>query len=591
MKYPKLKVIPTSRQMIDAFGGYNHNLRINENEFFEMKNMTSDYYPVLSPRSVRSTYVDTVNDPGREGDPTNINGIIAKDALCYIDGIWLYINRHRVDGFKVTDGPKTLISMGAYLLIFPDKKYINTENHDDWGFIDNTTTSSGDVNVALSKADGSVIDNAYFGESEPEKAENGQYWVDTSTTPHTLKQYSSTSALMWATVPTTYVRIEAGGIGRGFKKYDGVRISGMTDSSLNGSFVLQDVADNYIVVTGIISEAYKQDEQVTVSRKMPELDYIVECGNRLWGCRYGPDLDSEIVNEIYASKLGDFKNWECYMGISTDSWRSSVGTDGFFTGAITHMGFPVFFKENCLHKVYISPAGAHQVQDTACRGVQKGCEKSLAIVNETLYYKSKSGVMAYDGSLPVSISYALGDKKYRNAIAAAHGNKYYISMIGEYDNNSDLFVYDVAKGMWHKEDNFRMHDFCSNDGELYAISEDRHRIAVLAGVNEVKMPEKEVVDWSVETGEIGLTSPDMKFMSRLTIRMFLPPESSVRIKVQYGFSDEWTAVFETTSTSLRSFSVPIRPKRCDFMRIRVDGSGDAKIYAITKTMRNGSEIS
>ena len=80
-------------------------------------------------------------------------------------------------------------------------------------------------------------------------------------------------------------------------------------------------------------------------------------------------------------------------------------------------------------------------------------------------------------------------------------------------------------------------------------------------------------------------------MSRLTVRMSLPVGSEVQIFVQYGFEDTWTKVFHTKSTTLRSFSVPIRPKRCDFMRMRIEGVGDAKIYAYTKTMRNGSELS
>ena len=56
MKYPTLFTKENSRQMVDVFKGYNHNLRIGEGEFFDMKNMTSDYYPVLSPRKKRGVY-------------------------------------------------------------------------------------------------------------------------------------------------------------------------------------------------------------------------------------------------------------------------------------------------------------------------------------------------------------------------------------------------------------------------------------------------------------------------------------------------------------------------------------------------------
>ena len=44
MNYPMLNEIPTSREMVDVFKGYNHNLRIGDGEFFDMKNMTSDHW-------------------------------------------------------------------------------------------------------------------------------------------------------------------------------------------------------------------------------------------------------------------------------------------------------------------------------------------------------------------------------------------------------------------------------------------------------------------------------------------------------------------------------------------------------------------
>ena len=119
MKYPKLKVLETSRQMVDTFRGYNHNLRISTGEFFDMKNMTSDYYPVLSPRGKRGVYAT----------PDNPQGLISKDALCYVDGTKFVINEHPVEmGLSTAedDCPKSLISMGAYVIIMPDRKYINT---------------------------------------------------------------------------------------------------------------------------------------------------------------------------------------------------------------------------------------------------------------------------------------------------------------------------------------------------------------------------------------------------------------------------------------------------------------------------------
>ena len=37
MRYPTLSEMVTTRDMLDVFGGYNHNLRIGEGEFYSMK--------------------------------------------------------------------------------------------------------------------------------------------------------------------------------------------------------------------------------------------------------------------------------------------------------------------------------------------------------------------------------------------------------------------------------------------------------------------------------------------------------------------------------------------------------------------------
>lgn len=584
MKYPTLHPNESTRQMVDAFKGYNHNLRIGDGEFFDMRNMTSDHYPVLSPRGTRGVYAS----------PEQPGGLIAKDSLCYVDGTDFIVNNYRLDmglSTEKEDCPKQLISMGAYVIILPDKKYVNTMDLSDYGNIEAKFTTSGNVSFSLCKADGSAYNTEYVQANEPTEPTNMALWIDTSSTPHTLKQWSGTSA-MWVTIATTYVKISSSGIGKGFSQYDGIDISGLSEiedagelADLEGAATVFDKGDDYIVVVGILDTTRIISEPVTISRKMPNMDFVVEAKNRLWGCRYGTAINGDVVNEIYCSKLGDFKNWNSFLGIATDSWVGSVGTDGQFTGAITHLGYPLFFKENVLHKVFISDVGAHGIQDTACRGVQKGSHKSLAIVNETLYYKARNGVCAYDGSLPVEASYHLGNEAYSDAVGGAHGNKYYLSM-KDAAKNWHLFVYDTAKGMWHKEDNLKADAFCSCQGEMYAISGGKI-ITMLGsgakGENSVK--------WMAQTGPIGTDMPDMKYVSRLTIRMSLTLGTRVRFLVQYDSMGGWDHLCTLTGKNLRSFSVPIQPRRCDHFRLRIEGDGEARIYSITKTIEQGSDIS
>ncbi len=588
MFLPKLRVINNSRQMVDEFKGYNHNLRIGDGEFFDMKNMTSDYYPVLSPRGKRGVYAS-------DG---NFTGLIAKDALCYVDGTEFVINKYRVD-MGLNDEPKQLVSMGAYVIIMPDKKWINTKDLSH-GNIEAFWEGSS-ARYAMCKIDGTEYGDIEVRPTAPENPENMQLWIDNSTTPNVLKQYSEASAV-WVQIATTYVRISAPGIAKNFKQYDAVKISGLplqlADFDGQTSILWEAYHDegdkdlgraegtnDYIVIVGILDDAITYESNLKLERTMPEMDFVIEANNRLWGCRYGTAANGEIVNEIYCSKLGDFKNWSCFMGISTDSWVASCGTDGQFTGAITHMGYPLFFKENCVHKVYGNYPSNFQIQTTACNGVQKGCEKSLAIVNTTLFYKARSGVCGYDGSLPVEISYALGNEAYGMAVGGAHGNKYYISM-QDATGKHHLFVFDVAKSMWHLEDELEVDDFCSCDGELYAIS-NRNIITMRGSGTQ----DDDLVEWMVETGDIGISSPDMKYLSRVTLRMSMDIGAEVRVYAQYDFNEGWEQVCSLVGNSLRSFSIPIRPKRCDHMKLRIEGVGAVKIYSITKTIEQGSELS
>ena len=576
MRYPLLSELPVSREMIDAFGGYNHNLRIGAGEFYDMENMTSAHYPVLSPRPSRGIYAE----------PDRPQGLIAKDTLCYVDGGDFVMGEYRVAMNLTRDAaPKSLISMGAYVIIMPDKKYINTADITDYGSIEASVTTTTPVTFELCKIDGTGYSDAVAQETEPSDPQNMDLWIDTSSTPNALKQYSYTGS-MWVSIATTYIKISATGLGKPFHVGDGVTISGVSAvDGLNNTMTLWDCGDNYIVVTGILERVTTQETAITVARRMPNMDFVVESGNRLWGCRYGTDVNGNMVNEIYASKLGDFKNWNCFMGISTDSYVVTVGTDGQFTGAITHLGSPLFFKETCMHKVYGNslPFG---VQDTACRGVQRGCGGSLAIVNEVLYYKSRSAVCAYDGSLPVEMSAALGDVVYSDAVAGAIGNKYYISM-KDSGGLYHMFVYDTARGMWHREDNTQATSFCSCRGDLYFIDAADNKIKTALGTGE---RDGEPVRWMVETGVIGTDSPDKKYISRLDVRMMISLGTTVDFYIQYDSEEEWEMLFSMEGHTLRSFTIPIRPHRCDHFRLRMEGDGAAKVYSICKNIEQGSEV-
>jgi hypothetical protein len=150
-----------------------------------------------------------------------------------------------------------------------------------------------------------------------------------------------------------------------------------------------------------------------------------------------------------------------------------------------------------------------------------------------------------------------------------------------------LFVYDTLKGMWHREDNTEVLDFCNCRGDLYFIDYADNQIKAVKGTG---VKDTKAIKWEAVTGIIGTDSPDKKYISRLDVRMLLDVGTRVNFYVEYDSSGEWKHLFSMDGVSLQSFAVPIRPQRCDHLRLKITGEGDAKIYSICKTIEWGSDM-
>lgn len=581
MRMPSIPVPQVTQQMLREFRGYNKALEIAEGEWSAEQNLTAEHYPVFSTRGKRS-YGAAIAEPG---------GIITKDAMAWVDGHSLCYGGEKIADLVLTGGEKQLISMGAYLLIWPDKVWFNTAWDGDvdeprWGYMEQTNETATPVTAYLCRADGGEYGDITEGAEAPNKPADGQLWMDISGKTPALKQWVESSA-SWISIATVYVRLEATGIGVGLRQWDGVSIEGLTGelAALNGAHVLQAVEADAVTVIGIFSgDDNVEQGTVTVRRSVPEMDFVTECDNRIWGCKYGL-VDGKVVNEIYASKLGDFKNWNCYQGLSTDSYAASRGSDGVFTGAITHLGHPLFFKEECIEKVYPSATGAHQIVTTEGRGVQKGCHRSLQVVDETLYYKSRKDICAYTGALPVSVSRALGDTAYSDARAGSVGQKYYISM-QDAQERWHLLCYDTAKGIWHREDDTKAMMFTTKDGELWWIDETLGRL--VSAAEDAGDAAEGTFDWYAESGNIGLAVVEQKYLARFVIRAELDEGARVRLYLQYD-DGEWKSWGEYSRAGMHSFVIPVAARRCDHAKLRIEGSGGCRIYSISKLLEKGSD--
>ena len=598
---PQINTSNTSREFIDTFAGYNHNHKIGAGQFFDTENLTNDYYPLLSTRKKR----------GLVSALTAGQGMIEKDALAYVDNGTLYYNGNATGVTGLIEGDKQIIGMGAYICIFPDKVFFNTQNQDDYGSMELHYSNALEGSTAAVKyeacmSDGTLYSGRTVSSTEPENPSNGDVWVDSSS--GTYYEYSSVQ-VMWVEIMTVYTKITFTTMGQlDVNDYDGVSIYGNPISDLNGDKIIYAHGGNalnneydYIVVVGLLeTDLDNINTRITIDRNVPTMDYVCEAQNRLWGCFYGFD-GTQNLNEIYCCALGDFKNWRQYLGIATDSWTASVGSDGAWTGAINYLGYPTFFKENCIHRVAISGEGAHQLIETECRGVQTGSFRSLQIVGETLYYKSRTDVCAYQGGFPQSISDPLGDEKYYNAVAGSFGTKYYISMKDSSDN-WNLFVYDTSKNLWIREDDLHVKFFAAVDDELYCINEvvtetqaedptDPPVITIinnLIALNGTIGTAEDSLSWKAESGLQYYQYPDMKYVSRYNFRMRC--SGTVKLYIEYDSSGTW---IESGTISVMdrfdTVTIPVKPRRCDHLRFKLQGTGYMKLYSIARIYEIGSD--
>lgn len=651
--YPTIQETARSQQVTDTFGGYNHNLKIPEGEFYEMENLCGDDYPLLATRKRRNTL---------QAFGQNLQAMVSKgNELYYIAG---YDSTTKTCGFyagdeKVMDlvyagGSKRFVSMGAYLLIWPDKVWYNTADgtHGNMEkmfsaaagtYLDHSLTSSSgpdgqetyDIYVLWyirpCSRDGKIVytTGANYGEKhvvvvegieyhylnfvKPKEPKNGDAYIDRETrTPYIYNDISKD----WIAQDVPVMWLECKGIGSAFATGDYIRVSGIDPGTYSGLNVGDNPSDgvyrevlvtgeNYIVLDayapteahGIMNDTPPAEGYVKAVMDIPDMDYVIEAQNRLWGCKYGT-VDGKLVNEIYASALGRFDVWRKYAGVSTDSYAASVGSDGRWTGAVNYQGYPLFFKEDRMHKVYVSASGAHRIQEYTMRGVQPGGAKSLAVVNGVLFYKARDCVCAYDGSgAPTGVSEKLNlDSLSRpgstTSIAAAYRDKYYLYLQMNTPPGSRLLVLDTRRGTWYRESipAGGVVGFTEHFGSLLCGAGDIEEIAHDNQESELSGTKEGDVAWSCETGLIGYSTVEQKYISRFNIRMSLAQGAHMDVLVQYDSDGIWHNQGRIQGAGTRTFMLPVRPRRCDHFRIRLEGQGDVRIYSFAKIFEAGSDM-
>lgn len=325
-------------------------------------------------------------------------------------------------------------------------------------------------------------------------------------------------------------------------------------------------------------------------------DYIVSEGNRLFAC-------SNYWHEIHASKLGDPSMWKEFKGISTDSYAATVGSPGKFTGAAVFNNTPIFFKENCIHRVTGNTPASFNISYDYYDGIKEGCSKSIVRVGNYLIYYSKGGFVYYTGNQPEKIDRQLGDKRFKTVLAGEKEGHYITSVIDQESNKSYLLDYDLDLNQWYKqeENNPRTIKMLNVSNDLYTFHKEscsdnmQHTFIYCIGrnLNEAKTETSEDdFSWYAESGWLIKESINKKYISKLLFKMHLDPLAYIRIYFKYDYNNEWELVksYSNTDDYPETLSLPLIPQRCESLQYKIEGKGKVLIYSINYDISEGSEF-
>ena len=355
---------------------------------------------------------------------------------------------------------------------------------------------------------------------------------------------------------------------------DVVKLSGCTSIAANNvdTLTIHAVTATKITFTVDTLASGSEAGTVKIEREIPALDFICANDNRLWG------VNSEGV---YASAWADPTNFKKLAGLSTDSYFAEVGSAGEFTGVFSYSGDALLFKEDKMYRVFGNFPAEYSIQSYDIAGLQSGCEKSMAIINETLFYKGKEGVYALSGSTPQLISQPLELSKHFNAKAGADGAHYYISMQDD-AGLWHLFVFDTITKLWIREDDSQAIEFAYQNGSLHMLSANNS----LYKLNDVNSTEE--VEWEAEFAVFFGDTLSRKTNNRLFLRVDLEAESLFEIEVKFD-EGEFRRVFSDIFKGRKTMNIPVPIMRCDSFTLKLKGIGNCKIMAMEREFILGSE--
>ena len=78
-------------------------------------------------------------------------------------------------------------------------------------------------------------------------------------------------------------------------------------------------------------------------------------------------------------------------------------------------------------------------------------------------------------------------------------------------------------------------------------------------------------------------------MSRYDLRLRSLEGGSLTVWLEYDSSGNWEEQETVSFSGTGSVALPIRPRRCDHLRLRLTGTGEMRLFSIARVLEKGSD--
>ena len=502
-----------ARYEYNIFTGQKKPWKTGEGENISLYNISSDRYPQLSPRAKYA-----VNQTSHL--LTSIGS--AADELYYTTSNGFYYSGTLFGSVSFTQ--KHFLNFQKMILIFPDKKYFDTDNNR----LGNLVIGTGAVSILVSST----------------------------------KRLSENPGL------NTLTGIDGVKLSDYFESGDGVYISG--GSIIDGSYTVRGTDNESGALyfdDGQFGEGDGFSADVTLSNGVPDGGAMCVCQNRVW---------TYSGNRIFASAPGDPFIWRRYDGDENSCFFAESGEFESFTYCTEMEGYPVFFTPSGIYKVYGDCPANYCLSRCATYGGMSAFEHySAAYVGSDLMYLSDGKVMRFSGGKPEADESFPGIGA-NGGVGGSDGERYYLSAQIS-SGQSVLYVYDMYSGKWQQYSELGFQGFARCGNAFYGITESDIVILKTSGFLPSDFTEEGAVTSTAEFSDVYFDSPVYPY--RLGAVLETGTDGEVDFSLMYDGNGEWYDSGEVGGNFKGMKLFDFVPVRCDSWRLKVQGSGN---YAIKK---------